>query len=151
MAPVSLQVAADTASFHPMNASFLSIPLFGDLKYHFIHLWQVLHSIFCSSWHSPLNFVSFPSGSCFMKYFILPGMYFNWIFILSWQLLHSLSDFVSFLSGSYFIEYFVLPGIYCKWIFISSWQLLHSLLYFASFPSGRCFIKYFVLPGIYFN
>ena len=101
------------------------------------------HAIFHFSWHSfqsnfhfftaatsfSLNFVSFPSGSYFMQYFIPPWYLFQSFFIFLWQLLHSLLDFVSFPSGSYFMWYSIPPGIY-----------FHFFMVATSFSAGFCLI-----------
>ena len=95
-----------------------------------------------------LNFVSFPSGSYFMQYFIPPGMYFDHFFIFSWQLLHSLLDFVSFPSGSYFMWYFIPPGFYFHFFMVATSfsVIFHSFLAVVSIIFSFIQGSYFILP-----
>ena len=84
---------------------FISVDSPFQFQLHFIaaiasssFLWWLFHVIFHSSWHLfqlnfhfivvatsfSLKFCFILCGSCFMQYFIFPGIYFNWNFISSW-------------------------------------------------------------------
>ena len=80
---------------HSLHAQAHTATLILPCPFCLISPWQLFHAIFHSSWHlfqlnfhstwqqlhSLLDFVSFPSDSCSMQYFIPPGIYFNQMFI----------------------------------------------------------------------
>ena len=115
-----------------------------------------------------------------MQYFIHSGIYFNQIFMSSWQVLHSLLYFVSFPSGSFscnisflvafisikfsflYDNYFIL-SLFCL---ISLWQLFHAIFHSSrhlfqlnfylfmaatSFSFGLCFISFWQLFHVIFH
>ena len=113
MVPVSLKVAADTASLDPMNASFLS---------HF-SLQQLKMSFHSSMVGASFN-ISLFLASVSIEFSFLRGSYFNLPWILSHSPLAAVSLNISFFLAFISIKFSFLHGSY----FILSWILSHSLL-----------------------